>query len=335
VRAYLTSSAKIERNWPYLFAACLALTALLGGQAVGDEPKPEKAEKAVEVPPGVAYIPDVTYCKFDDKTTLELDIVFPVRGVGPFPAIVFLHGGGWVMGDRKNMSTYLMQAAQAGYVGVAVSYRFAPQYPFPAALQDCKCAVRWLRANADQYKIAKDQIAAFGFSAGGNLACMLGSTDDKEFPVSGGYAKQSDRVQAVVSFYGISDLTELHQCCAREELSAFNRFLVTTAMERYLGGPLEKCKEGYAKASPANRVGKATPPTFLAYGTKDELVPIGQSQLYAEKLKQGGVDVTLLPVKDEGHNFVGEAEQKALKAMFEFLDKRLKREVVADAASGK
>jgi acetyl esterase/lipase len=318
-----------------LFVICVAAATLLGGKAVGDEPRPGKAEKAVEVPPGVAYIPDVTYCKLDDKTTLELDIVFPTRGVGPFPAMVFLHGGGWVIGDRRSMTPYLMKAAERGYAGVAVSYRLAPKYPFPAALQDCKCAVRWLRANADQYKIDKDHIAAFGFSAGGNLACMLGSTDDKEFAVSGGNADQSDCVKAVVSFYGISDLAELHQSCAREELSAFSSYLVTKAMESYLGGPFGKCKEGYAKASPANRVSKATPPTFLAYGTKDEFVPIGQSRIYAEKLKQGGVDVTLLPVQDEGHNFVGRAEQEALKAMFEFLDKRLKREVVADAAGGK
>jgi acetyl esterase/lipase len=304
---------------------------LVACKVVADEPKPEKSEKTVAVPEGVAFIPDVTYCTFDDKTTLEMDFALPSRGVGPFPAVVFLHGGGWVLGDRKNMTPYLMTAARAGYVGVAVSYRFAPKYPFPAAIQDAKCSVRFLRANAAQYKVDKDHIAAFGFSAGGNLACMLGSTDDKEFTVSGGNPGQSDRVQAVVSFYGISDLTELHQCCVRKQLNPFNTWLITAALENYLGGPLEKCKEGCAKASPVNRVCKETAPTFLVHGNKDELVPIGQSKMYAEKLKEGKVDVTLLEVDGAKHNFEGDAERQALKAVFEFLDKRLKREIVADA----
>jgi acetyl esterase/lipase len=333
VRAYLNSSAKIERTWLWLFVTCLAVAALLGGQAVGDEPMPEKAEKAVEVPPGIAYIPDVTYCKFDDKTTLELDIVFPTRGVGPFPAIVFLHGGGWVMGDRKNMTPYLMKAAQCGYVGVAVSYRFAPKYPFPAALQDSKCAVRWLRANAAQYKIDKDHIAAFGYSAGGNLVCMLGATDGKEFKISGGNPDQSDRVQAVVSFYGMLDLPEIDRC--RKDVGAAQSWLLGYALTNYLGGDIDKCKERYLKGSPTNYVTKDTAPTFLVHGTEDKLVPIAQSRLYEAKLKKTGVDASLMEVEGKGHNFVGEAEQKALKAMFEFLDKRLKREVVADATGGK
>jgi acetyl esterase/lipase len=298
----------------------------LDGNAVAARPKPENGEKTISLPEGIAYQPDVPYCKFDDQTTLEMDIAYASRGAGPFPAIVFLHGGGWVLGDRKNMTPYVITAAKAGYVGVAVSYRFAPKYPFPAAVEDAKCGVRFLRANAAQYKIDKDHIAAFGFSAGGNLACMLGSTDAKEFAVCGGNADQSDRVQAVVSFYGISDLTALHQSCVRKELTAFNSYLLTKAMESFLGGPLEKCADACVKASPANRVSKQTASTFLAHGTKDELVPIGQSRLYAEKLKKNGIDVNFLEVEGEGHNFVGEAEQTALKAALEFLDKRLKRE---------
>jgi acetyl esterase/lipase len=203
VRAHLSSLAQTKRNWLCILAACLAVALLPGGKGVAEEPKPEKSEKTIAVPEGVAYIPDVTYCKFDDKTTLELDIAFPTRGAGPFPALVFVHGGGWVLGDRKNMTPYLLMAAKAGYVGVAISYRLAPEHPFPAQVQDSKCAVRWLRANANKYRIDQDHIAAFGFSAGGNLACMLGAIDGKDFKISGGNPEQSDRVQAVVSFYGV------------------------------------------------------------------------------------------------------------------------------------
>ena len=150
---------KTERAWVWQFATCLAVAALLGGNAVADAPKVEKSEKTVAVPEGIACIPDVIYCTFDDKTTLELDIAFPSRGGGPFPAVVFLHGGGWVLGDRKNMTPHLVTAAKAGYVAVAISYRLAPQHPFPAQVQDSKCAVRRLRANARfawSWRIAPD-----------------------------------------------------------------------------------------------------------------------------------------------------------------------------------
>jgi acetyl esterase/lipase len=227
---------------------------LPGGNAVADAPKPEKAEKTVAVPERVAYIPDVTYCTFDDQTTLELDIAFPSRGVGPFPAVVFLHGGGWVLGDRKNMTPYLLTAAKQGYVAVAISYRFAPKHPFPAQVQDSKCAVRWLRAHAAQFKIDRDHIAAFGFSAGGNLACMLGSTDGKEFAVSGGNPGQSDRLQAVVSFYGMLDLSELDRC--RKDMAARQSWMISYSLTNYLGGSREKFEERYVKASPGSYVTK-------------------------------------------------------------------------------
>jgi acetyl esterase/lipase len=316
--------------------ACWVVVGHSANPAVADAPTPQKSEKTVAVPEGVAYLPDVTYCTFDDQTTLEMDVAFPSRGRGPLPALVFIHGGGWVTGDRKNITPYLMTAARAGYVAVAISYRLAPKHPYPAALQDAKCAVRFLRANADKYKIDPEHIGALGFSAGGNLACMLGSTGDKEFAVSGDNAKESDRVQAVASFYGIADLAEWHQSCGRKEVTGYMAWGVSIALKSYLEtSDLEKDKGRCADASPIGRVGKDTPPTFLAHGTKDTLVPVAQSQSYAKKLKEGGAEVTLVEVPGEGHNFVGEAEQKAMQAALEFLDKRLKRESVADAARGK
>jgi acetyl esterase/lipase len=330
VRFHLSSLAirrKTEWGWLWLFTACVAVAALLSGNAVADAPKPEKSEKTIALPEGVAYIPDVTYCQFDDQTTLETDFALPSRGVGPFPTVVFLHGGGWVLGDRKNMTPYLITAAKAGYVAVAVSYRLAPAHPFPAQVQDSKCAVRWLRANASQYKIDKERIAAFGFSAGGNLACMLGATDGKEFKVCGGNADQSDRVQAVVSFYGMLDLSEFDRC--RKDMAARQSCMISYSLTNYLGGTREKFEERYVKASPGTHVTKGTAPTFLVHGTEDKLVPFAQSRSYEVKLKESGVDVSLLPVEGEDHNFVGEAEQKAFKAVFQFLDKRLKRDDTA------
>ena len=192
--------------------------------------------------------------------------------------------------------------------------------------------VRWLRTNATQYKTDKDHIAAFGFSADGNLACMLGATNGKEFKVSGGHADQSDRVQAMVSFYGMLDQPELDRC--RKDMAARQSSMISYLLTNYLGGTREKFEERYVKASPGSYVTKDTAPTFLVHGTEDKLVPIAQSQSYEAKLKKSRVGVSLLPVEGEDHNFAGEAEQKAFKAMFEFLDRRLKR-AVTEATAGK
>jgi len=192
--------------------------------------------------------------------------------------------------------------------------------------------VRWLRTNATQYKTDKDHIAAFGFSADGNLACMLGATNGKEFKVSGGHADQSDRVQAMVSFYGMLDQPELDRC--RKDMDARQNWMISYSLTNYLGGTREKFEERYVKASPCSYVTNDAAPTFLVHGTEDKLVPIAQSRSYQAKLKDSRVDVSLWEAEGEDHNFVGDAEQKALKAMFEFLDKRLKR-AGAEAVAGK
>ncbi len=312
-------------RWAVLLvlAGCLCAAVLFPGPAVAGDSAPELAAKTVAVPAGVAYIPDVTYVTFADQTTLELDIAYPSRGAGPFPVLLILHGQGWVMGNRKIMTPYLLTAAQAGYVAVAISYRFAPQHPFPAAVQDGKCAVRWLRANAAKYNLDKDRIGAFGFSAGGNLACMLGTTDSKAFEDSGGHPDQSDRVQAVASFYGITDLAELDR--SRAQMPWLEDKMIAYSLTSYLGGGRDKVAERYAQASPMTHVTKAAPPTFLAHGTKDRLVPIEQSRLYAALLKKNGTEVSLFEAFGAGHDFIGDPEKEALQAMFAFLDKRLKR----------
>jgi acetyl esterase/lipase len=314
---------------------CIAGLFFAGGAAAA-APPPDTSEKTVAVPEGIAYVPDVTYCSFDDQTTLEMDVAFPSRGSVSLPALVFIHGGGWMLGDRKKITPYLMTAARAGFVAVAISYRLAPKHPYPAAIQDGKCAVRFLRANAEKYHIDKEHIGALGFSAGGNLACMLGNPDYKEFPVSSGNAKESDRVQAVASLYGITDLVEWYLSCSRKEVCGVKAWGVSIALTSYLKtSDFEKDKARFADASPICHVGKHTPPTFLAHGKKDTLVPFTQSQSYAEKLKECGVEVALLEVPDEDHDFRGEPEQKAMQAALEFLDKRLTREKSTAAAGEK
>ena len=109
---------------------------------------------------------------------LKLDLAMPKDGAGPFPAIVFLHGEGWRAGNRRQMSHFIEGVARMGWVGVTVEYRLVPAARFPAQVEDCKAAVRWLRANAGKYRIRPDRIGVVGFSAGGHLASMLGVTGE-------------------------------------------------------------------------------------------------------------------------------------------------------------
>jgi acetyl esterase/lipase len=286
----------------YLIAVCFLTTIPAARAADGAAAPPP--EDVVPVPRGVAYIPDVPYRTCDDaqNTRLELDVAYPSGGAGPFPALVFFHGGGWVVGSRKNMTPYILRAAQAGYVAIAVSYRLSPKHPFPAPVEDARCAVRWLRANADRYKIDKDHVGAVGYSAGAQLACLLGS------PGEGA----ASRVQAVVSFYGVTDLAD-----AKHPLLAF-------VVRQYLSGPANEGKDAAKKASPLHHAGKGSAPTLLIHGDADTLVPIAQSRAYAAKLREAGAEVSLVEVPKAEHNFVGEAEQDALRKMFRFLDEQLK-----------
>ncbi len=156
---------------------------------------------AIEVERGLVY-------GKGNGTELRLDLAHPGNGSGPFPALVCLHGGGWKQGNRADLEKTIEALAGHGYVAVTVSYRLSPQAKFPAQIEDCKAAVRWLRANAAKYHINPDRIGALGFSAGAHLACLLGTTDPRDgLEGAGGNAAQSSRVQAVVSFFGPTDFT--------------------------------------------------------------------------------------------------------------------------------
>src|SRR5205823_333626 len=157
--------------------------------------------------PQVRDEPDVEFAR-PGGVALKADLALPNEGKGPFPAVVCLHGGGWVSGDRKQMSKTIEVLARRGYVALAPDYRLAPAHRFPACVEDCKAAVRWLRANAGKYRIDPGRIGAVGLSAGGHLACLLGVTTPGDgLEGTGGNSDRSSAVQAVVSFAGPTDLT--------------------------------------------------------------------------------------------------------------------------------
>jgi acetyl esterase/lipase len=279
-------------------------------------PVAEKKIEAPQIPPGLPYFPGQVYWIVDKDNTLVVDILMPRKARGPLPAVVVLHGGGWFMGNRKTNLPIMIKLAEAGYVAVSVQYRLAPKHPFPAAVHDVKCAVRWMRANAGVYNIDPDRIAALGYSSGGTMACLLGLTTPLDgLEGEGPFPTFSSRVQAVVSYYGISDLAQW-----QKDNPLFANFSVNT----FLRGSPDKAADLRAKTSPITYVRGDRATVFLIHGTKDSVVSIKQSQRLKEALSEAEASVRLLEIEGADHNFSGDAEKQADVAAIKYLDEMLR-----------
>jgi acetyl esterase/lipase len=209
------------------------------------------------------------------KVPLFLDLYRSKKNDQPVPGVIFIHGGAWAKGSKEVYHYYCVKYAERGYAVATIKYRLSDVAPFPAAVQDAKCAVRWMRANAGRYKIDPDHIAVAGGSAGGHLAMMVGYTSDvAELEGDGGHAGVSSRVQAVVNLYGPTDLT-----------TDFAR--QAGSVKKFLGGQsYEQAPKQYALASPITHLTKDDPPTLILHGTIDQIVPISQADLLEKKLEE-------------------------------------------------
>ena len=214
------------------------------------------------------------------------------------------------------MSKLIEHLAERGFVAVTVSYRLTPKAQFPAQIEDCKAAVRWLRANAEKYHVDADHIGAAGFSAGAHLACLLGTADkDAGLEGKGGNPDQSSKVQAVVSYFGPTDFASKTWSKKVEEL-----YLVPL-----LGGTFEEKKDMYRKCSPLEHASKNACPHLFFHGDKDGLVHIENSQKMVKKLKDVGVYARLVTMENEGHGWSGEKLTKTIDESVEFLKEKLKK----------
>jgi acetyl esterase/lipase len=248
-------------------------------------PSGPAAEPAV--PQNITVLHDVHYREGPSKQW-RLDLAKPkARGDKPRPAIVVIHGGGWLEGDKSSFASQkhgvpgnIVEFAQLGFVAVTINYRLSREAQFPAALEDCKCAVRWLRAHAREYHVDPKHIGAYGNSAGGHLAMLLGMVG-KEAGLEGDgpYGDESSRVQAAVSDSGPIDL-----------LYQVDHGTLKGVVTQLLGGAPDGGRAAmYKQASPRYHIGPDTPPLLLIYGGADDQVPVESADEFVLALGRAGL----------------------------------------------
>jgi acetyl esterase/lipase len=266
---------------------------------------------------------DIVFGKGGD-VELKLDLATP-EGDGPFPAVVCIHGGAWQVGHRAGHHPTIKLLAQNGYVAVTVQYRLTPKDPFPAQVEDVKCAVRYLRANAKKLKIDPDRIAALGDSAGGHLSLLLGTLDPADgLEGQGGHAGQPSKVQAVVNYYGPTDLATWAPTEAGDNLLKLGLKKDGNALLKDFVGTSDRKADVMKKASPITYVDSKDAPVLTFQGTADPLVQPQQAKVLHEALKKAGVAERLEILDRAGHGWGGPLKEKTNRITIEFLDKHLK-----------
>ncbi len=258
----------------------------------------------------------------------KLDLYVPA-GAGPFPVIIYIHGGGFRTGDKSlPVSRGIVDMVQAdGYAIASLNYRLSGEARFPAAVEDVKTAVRWLRAHAAEYRLDPERFAAWGDSAGANLAAMLGtSCGVAELEGAAlGNPDQSSCVQAAVDFYGPLDFLQMDGQFAGTECPA-NHDQPNSAESQYVGGPIQRRPDIARAANPITYVSADDPPFFIQHGSADCTVPYQQSQLLHDALAaaigEGQVSLTLLDGAEHSDKaFIAESN---LRLVLDFLDTQLK-----------
>lgn len=247
---------------------------------------PRLSQEDIEVDHGAVY-------GNVDCEQLLLDVhSSPTSGV-PRPAVVLIHGGGMWTGSRAHMAEPALALARSGYVAFSIDYRLVEsdtgRNRWPAQLDDAQRAVRWVRANAARFDVDPRRVGAYGWSAGGQLAALLGMRETRDNSDSS-LAPYSSRVACVVDLAGDVDLAAYTEPPERDEVAAL------------LGGSPVEVPERYRDASPLSWIDEKTVPFLVIHGSRDEVVPIAQSRRLVAALEAAGVSVRFVELPDVGHD---------------------------------
>lgn len=288
----------------------------------------EKMEKAINavIPDyqnGLAVIENIQYGLESDRQ--KMDIYHPEGQHGPMPVVVWIHGGGWSSEelDKRYMpKAQLEQLAKMGFLIASIEYRLCQHALFPAQISDCKCAIRFLRANAEKYNLNPDKIGVWGESAGGHLASLLGAAGDvSEFEGSSGFPEYSSKVQAVCSWYAPYDMLK----AAQESLESNSE---DSIFYQLFGGSAEEKRDLIWSASPMKYVQNKLPPFLIMHGRTDKMVPYLQSKDFYNAMVAAGNDAEMISIPGQGHGFFN--GQEYYEAIFAFFQKHLQSPSIAE-----
>ena len=248
---------------------------------------------------------------------LLLDLYLPESVENP-PLILFIHGGGWKNGDRKRCR--MAWVAKYGYAIASVEYRLSQEAIFPAQIHDCKGALRWLRAHAEDYGYDASKVIVAGTSAGGHLTALMATSGDvaELEGDTGGNAEQSSRVQGAIDYYGPSDFLK------RSQEHAAKTEKPSGSVYQLLGGAVQEKQELARLASPITHVSKDDPPLLILHGAKDKTVLIGQSEVLEANYRETGLEARLVVEPDAGHGWKNPSDQER-EAVLSFLRTHLGR----------
>ncbi len=298
---------RMEINWAFGLALCFSVGLVAKAQ-------PAAARSEVEAHRNLEYVPA-------GHERHKLDLFLPKDARGPLPLLIWVHGGGWKNGSKDGCPPLRKGYVQRGYAVASINYRLSGHAVFPAQIEDCKAAIRWLRAHAGEYGTDPKRIGVWGSSAGGHLVALLGTSGDvKEFDV-GGNLDQSGRVQAVCDYYGPTD---------------FKVFVTTPRYESHasasspeallLGGAVLENEEKARRVNPIEYVSGDDPPFLIVHGDEDRTVPLNQSSLLYEALKKAGRDVRFHTIHGAGHGRPGFGAPEIEEMVRKFFDAKLKGE---------
>jgi acetyl esterase/lipase len=271
---------------------------------------PACAQQPPKLPDGVKAMRDLEYVPGGHERQ-KLDLYLPEKADGPLPLVIWIHGGAWRQGSKAGCpGIYLVPK---GYAVASVGYRLSQHAVFPAQIEDCKAAIRWLRANAKKYSLDPDHVGVWGASAGGHLVALLGTTGGmKSLEGKDGNLDQSSKVQCVVDWFGPTDFRNVPGEAPESPVT------------QLLGGPASKEKEKAALASPLAHVHKDCPPFLIMHGDKDPTVRYSASESLEAALKKAGVPVTLVKLEGAGHGGPEFRTPETQKRIEEFFNRYLK-----------